>query len=62
MHPKDSGSGNEPDVRTVEDEVLNRVKDVARRIVERVRRVTEDNGTVINGGPDSPTDEVPTPQ
>ena len=61
MHPKDSGSGNEPDVRAVEDEVLNRVKDVARRIVERVRRVTHDTSTVIDTGPNSPTAEVPNP-
>jgi len=61
MHPKDSGSADEPDVRAVEDDVLNRVKDVARRIVERVRKVTEDTGTVVDGGPDHPTEEIPTP-
>jgi hypothetical protein len=50
---------DEPDVKAAEDEVLKRVKEVARRIVERVRQVTEDTATVIDGGPDTPTAEIP---
>jgi hypothetical protein len=42
----------------LDDEILARVKSVARRIVDRVRRVTEgEPGRQI--GPDDPTDELP---
>jgi len=40
------------------DEILARVKSVARRIVDRVRRVTEGEPG-RPAGPDDPTDELP---
>jgi hypothetical protein len=46
------------DWRLVEDEVLARVRYVARRIVDRVRRVTEGEPG-RRAGPDDPTDELP---
>jgi actin-like ATPase involved in cell morphogenesis len=61
MHPKDSGSADEPDVRAVEDQVLDRVKDVARRIEERVRRALGDTPPEIDTGPSHGTDQVPPP-
>lgn len=48
----------EQDWRPVEDDVLARVRYVARRIVDRVRRVTEGDPP-RRAGPDDPTDELP---
>jgi hypothetical protein len=58
MHRTDSGS-EEPDWSDLEIELLARAKQVARRIVERVRKVTEDTTPSRKLGPDDPTDEVP---
>ena len=62
MQPVERGSADGSRVRAIDDDVLNRVKDVAQRIVERVRRVTEDNATVVNGGSETPTDEIRMPR
>lgn len=43
----------------MDDEVLARVKYVARRIVERVQKAMADTETGRKLGPDEPTDEVP---
>jgi hypothetical protein len=58
MNPETPNQTEERDRPLLDDNVLARVKSVARRIVERVRRVTEDEpGRQI--GPDDPTDELP---
>jgi hypothetical protein len=58
----DSGS-SDPDrtevERAVEQELLDRVKAVARRIAERVRKVTEDTDPGPALRPDEPTGEAP---
>lgn len=43
--------------RTVEEELLERAKQVARRITERVRKVTEETGPSRKLGETDPTDE-----
>jgi hypothetical protein len=45
--------------RTVEQELLDRAKQVARRITDRVRKVTEDTGPSRKLGENDPTDESP---
>jgi hypothetical protein len=45
--------------RAVAQELLDRVKDVARRITERVRKVTEDTTPGPSLRPDEPTGEAP---
>jgi hypothetical protein len=57
-HRTESGS-DESGWSDLEIELLARAKQVARRIVERVRAVTEDTATARKLGPDDPTDEVP---
>lgn len=46
--------------RAVEQELLDRVKDVARRITERVKKVTEDTGAgpALGDGPAAETPPV----
>lgn len=45
--------------RAVEHELLERAKRVARRIADRVRRVTESAARGRRLGPNDPTDECP---
>ena len=52
------GGFPEPDWKAVEDELLDRVKEVARRIVERVKKLTEDTAPAERLG-DGPTGEAP---
>jgi hypothetical protein len=56
----DSAEGGSPELgrKAVEDELLDRVKQVARRIVERVKKLTEDTAPAEKLG-DGPTDEAP---
>ncbi|HEX4608938.1 MAG TPA: hypothetical protein VH092_12095 [Urbifossiella sp.] len=58
MNQDRADGAGELDWKLIEDEMLERVKYVARRIVERVRRVT-DGVPARRVGPDDPTDEVP---
>ncbi len=51
-------TASEPNWKPLEYDVLARVKYVARRIVERVERVTAGDQT-RRVGPDDPTDEIP---
>jgi hypothetical protein len=50
---------DEPVWTVAELELLARAHQVARSIVERVRKVTEDTAESPKLGPDDPTDEVP---
>lgn len=54
----DCGS-EEKDWSELEDELLARVKLIARRIVERVKKVTEDTAPCQKLVSDDPTDEAP---
>jgi hypothetical protein len=59
MSQRTEGGYQESDWKPMEDELLDRVKQVAQRIVERVKKVTEDTTPGRKLGPDDPTDEVP---
>lgn len=59
MSQRTEGGYQESDWKPMEDELLDRVKKVAQRIVERVRKVTEDTTPSRKLGPDDPTDEAP---
>ena len=57
MQQKDVGPDDVPDWKVIEEGLLNRVRGVARRIVERVRKTIKD--TSADRGPDNPTNEAP---
>jgi hypothetical protein len=63
MSTKDSDRKPQPDwpafQREVEDELLDRAKEVARRITERVKKLTEDTAPGPALKPDEPTGEAP---
>jgi len=62
MNPKESGSDTidwTQVERTVEQDLLERAKQVARQAAERAREVTEDTGQTRKVGPEDPTDESP---
>jgi hypothetical protein len=48
-----------PDWREAEDELLDRAREVAQRIVDRVRKLTGDTAPNPALKPDEPTGEAP---
>jgi hypothetical protein len=58
MSQERADAPEEQDWRPIEDDMLARVKYVARRIVDRVRRVTGEDPP-RRAGPNDPTDELP---
>ncbi|MBN9523944.1 hypothetical protein J0H58_36455 [bacterium] len=59
MSNRTDSDPEESDWSELEDDVLARVKYVARRIVERVQKAMEGTRPGRRLGPDDPTDEVP---
>jgi hypothetical protein len=58
MNPDTPDQAEERERQFLDDEILARVKSVAQRIVDRVRRLTE-NEPRLPIGSDDPTDELP---
>lgn len=58
-NPADSPPAGRADQEVVRDELLARVKEVARQIAERCRRALGDTATDTPALPGNPTDEVP---
>lgn len=48
-----------PNLRAAENELLDRAREVAQRIVDRVRKLTEDTAPSPALKPDTPTGEAP---
>jgi len=63
MNPKNTGLRPPTDwsqlERAVEGELLDRAREVARRITERVKKLTEDTAPSPALKPDEPTGEAP---
>jgi len=59
MEAKDSRPVEEPDWKVIEETLLERVRGVASRIVERVRRATRGTASEHWPDPNEPTGEIP---
>ena len=59
MNQRGTETTRPPEWRAVEEELLDRAREVAQRIVDRVRRLTGDTAANPALQPDAPTGEAP---
>lgn len=59
MKPQGTNDAPNPDWRAAENELLDRAREVARRIVDRVKKLTGDTAPSPALRPDEPTGEAP---